>query len=107
MSSFLTVLLMIWNMSVESMVNIAQILAGFAAAIALIVTYSAFRNFNKSEETKLTESVFKDIRTLEDKQHKLPGQQPMYEDKYKDWASLFFNTLEWLSFLINTDKIKD
>ena len=32
---------------------------------------------------------------------------PTEIEKYKDWASLFFNTLEWFSFLVNTNKIKD
>jgi hypothetical protein len=89
------------------LIDTAQIIAGFAAAAALIITHFTFRNFGKSEEIKLAESVFKDIRMLEDKKSELPGYQQMYEDKYKDWASLFFNTLEWLSFLINSHKIKD
>jgi hypothetical protein len=102
-----TILPIIYGLSTQDVINIAQILAGFAAAIALIITYFTFRNFGKSEETKLAESVFKDIRTLEGEKYNLPAPQPIHEDKYKDWASLFFNTLEWLSFLINTNKIND
>jgi hypothetical protein len=93
--------------SVDNLIDTAQIIAGFAAEVALIITYFTFRNFGESEEIKLAESVFKDIRMLEDKKSDLPGYQSIYEDKYKDWASLFFNTLEWFSFLVNSRKIKD
>jgi hypothetical protein len=90
MIHFQTILPIIYGLSTQDLINIAQILAGFAAAIALIITYFTFRSFGKSEET-----------------YNLPAPQPIHEDKYKDWASLFFNTLEWLSFLINTNKIND
>jgi hypothetical protein len=100
-------------MSVNDVINTAQIIAGFAAAGALILTYFTFRSFNKSEETKLAESVFKDIRMLEDQKSKiqkdsvLAHERAEIQESKKDWASLFFNTLEWLSFLINNKKIKD
>jgi hypothetical protein len=95
---------------VNNLLNGAQIIAGFVAAIALFITYFTFRNFGRSEEIKLSESVFKDIRSLEEQKSKVEESSPFPTallERRKDWASLFFNTLEWLSFLINNKKIKD
>jgi hypothetical protein len=96
-------------MSINNLVDDAQIIAGFAAAVALIITYFMFRNIRKSDEIKLAESVFKDVREL-DAQHLKLLRDYQYEkhvDLYLDWGSSFFNTLEWLSFLVNRSKIKD
>jgi len=96
-------------MSVNNLVDDAQIITGFAAAIALIITYFTFRNIRKSDEIKLAESVFKDVRELDAQHFKLlrDYQYEEHEDLYLDWGSSFFNTLEWLSFLVNRSKIKD
>ena len=55
---------------------------------------------------KLVESIFNDLRELERQKYQLPTA-PTENEKLKDWASLFSNTLEWFSFLVNTNKIKD
>jgi hypothetical protein len=78
-----------------------EIIASSAAAIGLVFIGISFRRAKQTEETQFTESIFKDIRSFEDEEEKIPAQ-----DK-KEWARKFFNTIEWLSFLINNNRIKD
>ena len=81
-------------------------IAGVATALAFAIAVFSYRSFRNAEEIKLAESIFKDLRDLEKKKYELPTE-PTEIEKYKDWASLFFNTLEWFSFLVNKKKIKD
>jgi len=95
-------------MFVDNVVTGFQIGVGIFAAVALVINFLAFRSDRKSDETKLAESVFKDVRELDKEHLKLRRYQyEEHKDDYLDWGSLFFNTLEWLSFLVNHDKIKD
>lgn len=43
--------------------------------------------------------MFRDVRDLEEKYYKEYRDAP--KDKQRDWLSLFFNTLEFLSLLVN------
>lgn len=87
-------------------INIIDVIAGLATASAFIIAVFSYRSFRNAEEIKLAESIFKDLRELEKKKYELPTE-PTKIEAYKDWASLFFNTLEWFSFLVNKKKIKD
>jgi hypothetical protein len=80
-----------------------QIIAGIVAAIGLVIAYFAFKRNRESIETNLTENIFRDLRALEKEKYGLTEDI----EKKKDWASLFFNTLEWFAFLVNEKKIKD
>lgn len=83
-----------------------EVLAGIATAGAFIIAVYSYNSFRKAEELKLAESIFRDIRELERQKYQL-STAPTENEKLKDWASLFFNTLEWFSFLVNTHKLKD
>jgi hypothetical protein len=87
----------------QYMLDGAQIAAGFATLAGFGIAYFAFKRNRESTETNLAENIFRDLRTLEKEKYELPNDI----DKKKDWASLFFNTLEWFAFLVNEKKIKD
>ena len=76
-----------------------------AAAGGLIFTALQLRANNKTKQLEILETVYRDVRALEQR----------YYDEYqgkegkdvKTWDYQFFNQLEWFSFLINEKKIKD
>ena len=87
----------------QYVVDGVQVIAGIVAAFGLIIAYFAFKRNRESIETNLAENIFRDLRALEKEKYGLPEDT----EKKMDWASLFFNTLEWFAFLVNEKKIKD
>lgn len=88
------------------LLGIIEVSASIAVVGAFIFAIKSYISFRNAEELKLAESIFKDLRDLEKKKYELPIE-PTEKEQLKDWASLFFNTLEWFSFLVNKNKIKD
>lgn len=88
-----------------------EIISGIAAAAGLFFTARTLIHQKKQDEIKLIESVFKDVRELEkelsEKTAKLVPDDVNYAKAISDWDSRFFNTLEWLSFLINEHEVKN
>lgn len=84
---------------------IATWIGPIAAAGGLIFTGLQLRVNNKTNQLEILETVYKDIKDLEQKYY------DEYEDKseknVKSWDYQFFNQLEWFSFLINEKKLKD
>ena len=72
---------------------------------ARFTIHDVTRKNNKTKQLEILESVYKDIKALEQR----------YYDEYdgkegkdvKTWDFQFFNQIEWLSFLINEKKLKD
>lgn len=94
-----------------------EIWGGIFAGAGLIFTARAFLHQQKSDQIKLAESVFKDLRLLEKEQSDL-NTEIMKKgttdflgtdaDRLRaDWRSRFFNTLEWLAFLINENELSN
>ena len=77
---------------------VSTFVGGFAGG-SLFVNMFHFIKYRKAEELHLTESVMKDIRDLE-------GKRDSEQDKI-EWGRNFFNTIEWFSFLINKNHIRD
>ena len=71
----------------------------FLSARSLNLNTISFRKSQLTEEIRLTEGILNDIRDLDDKED---GEQDKLE-----WGRKFFNTIEWLSFLINNEHIQD
>lgn len=92
-----------WN----TVVSIVVACSGIATAIALFFTIGSFLRIRKTEEIRLAESVFKDIRALQKDLSDINAVTGDDIRRKNSWRSQFFNTLEWLSFLINEKKIKD
>ena len=80
-----------------------QIISAGIYAGALFFTIITFRRTKRLDQIALSENIFKELRNLDLELAKVPpGSQ--YDNIRKQWYSRIFNTLNWLSFLIN-DKI--
>ena len=81
-----------------------DIIAAIAAIIGLFFTGYVFLKDQKTRQLQIAEDIFKNLRELEiqyyEKYHK-------NDENLKQWKYIFFNTLEWFSFLINHNRLKD
>lgn len=80
----------------------AAAVSAIMAAFGLLLNWKAIRESRKTRELQIFYSVFKDIKDLEEKQPKY-----VEEGKQQAWNSLFFNTLEFFSFLVNKKMVSD
>jgi hypothetical protein len=90
----------------HDVIDILQSIGAIATAGALIYTAKTYLRGRKSDQIKLAEGIYKDIRELERDRSQIYSQKEDYDHYIKDWNSRFFNTLEWLSFLSNENEIK-
>jgi hypothetical protein len=96
--------------SFTDLVPFVSVIAGIAAAFALVYTALTFKRVGKTEQIKRGESTYKDLKELEKDYSALPrdvttgGKDSAAE---RHWNSRLFNTLEWYSFLVNQQQIKD
>jgi hypothetical protein len=74
----------------------------FAAAVALFLNWKAIRENRKTRELQIFNSIFQELKELEEKQKEYET-----EEEKKAWDSLFFNTLEYFSFLLNKEYLSD
>jgi hypothetical protein len=85
----------------------------YAVTVAAIITICAViyavktyvRN-RKLEQIKLLDGILRDIKDMQKELVYLLKEQDN-TSKLDEWDNRFFNTCEWLAFLINTDEIKD
>ena len=83
-----------------------QIISAVIYAGALFFTIITFRRTKRLDQIALSENIFKELRNLDLELSKVPiGSQ--YDDIRKQWYLRIFNTLNWLSFLINQKIIMD
>jgi hypothetical protein len=83
-----------------------QIITAGIYAIALFYTIVTFRRTKRLDQITLSNNIFNDLRDLDRELAKIPsGSQ--YDDARSPWYSRTFNTLDWLSFLINEEVINE
>lgn len=80
-------------------------IGAIAAAIGLIFTAIQLHSNNNTRQLELLESVYRGIHSLEQLFYEKYVDEP--QDKKQYWRTLFFQQLEWFSFLVNNKKIKD
>jgi hypothetical protein len=73
--------------------------------LGLFFTAYVFLKDEKTKQLQIAENIFKDLRDLENQYYEKYYQENEY--KKKNWSSIFFNTIEWFSFLINHGKLND
>ena len=83
-----------------------QIISAGIYAGALFFTIITFRRTKRLDQIALSENIFKELRNLDLELAKVPSGSH-YDDTRKQWYSRIFNTLNWLSFLINEKIIID
>ncbi|HYX54881.1 MAG TPA: hypothetical protein VE818_01865 [Nitrososphaeraceae archaeon] len=83
-----------------------QIITAGIYAIALFYTIVTFRRTKRLDQIILSNNIFNDLRDLDRELAKIPsGSQ--YDNARSPWYCSTFNTLDWLSFLINEKVINE
>lgn len=80
-------------------------ISGIAASIGLIISAITLRKNNETRELHITENIVSDLKNLE--REFLEKYAHKDETERRKWDILFFNSIEWLCFLINERKIRD
>ena len=83
-----------------------QIIVAIIYAVALFYTVITFKRSKELDQIRITETIFNDLRQLDRELSKLPSS---FQDDQgrKELYSRILNTVDWLSFLINTKVITD
>jgi len=83
-----------------------QIIVAAIYAIALFYTIVTFQRSKRLDQITSLGDVMKELRDVDRELAKIPlGSQ--YDDVRSSWYSRMFNSLEWLSFMINERMITD
>jgi hypothetical protein len=83
-----------------------QIISAGIYAMALFFTIVTFRRTKRLDQISLSDDIFKELRNLDLELAKVPlGSQ--YDDARSQWYSRIFNSVDWLSFMINEKVIND
>ena len=92
-------------MNIFEFFNNIDFFATIIATVGLFFTAYVFLKDEKTKQLQIAEGIFKDLRDFENQYYEKYYQENEY--KKKNWSSIFFNTLEWFSFLINRGKLSD
>jgi hypothetical protein len=83
-----------------------QIIVAVIYAVALYYTVITFKRSKELDQIRVTETIFNDLRQLDRELSTL--QSDSHDDQWrKELYSRILNTVDWLSFLINTKVITD
>ena len=83
-----------------------QIIVAIIYAVALFYTVITFKRSKELDQIRITETIFNDLRQLDRELSMLPSSSQDDQGR-KELYSRILNTVDWLSFLINTKVITD
>jgi hypothetical protein len=83
-----------------------QIIAAGIYATALFYTIVTFRRSKKLDQLALSDRIFHELRELDRELAKIPPES-QYDNARNQAYSRIFNTLDYLSFLVNRKVIDD
>lgn len=83
-----------------------QLIVAIIYAVALYYTVITFKRSKELDQIRVTETIFNDIRQLDRELSKLHSSS-QDDQVRKELYSRILNTVDWLSFLINTKVITD
>lgn len=83
-----------------------QLIVAIIYAVALYYTVITFKRSKELDQIRVTETIFNDIRQLDRELSKLRSSS-QDDQVRKELYSRILNTVDWLSFLINTKVITD
>ena len=83
-----------------------QIIGAGIYATALFYTILTFKRTKRLDQISLSNNIFNELRKLDLEIAKIP-LEPKYNDIRNQWYSRTFNSVNWLSFLINEKVIND
>jgi hypothetical protein len=84
-----------------------QIIVAIIYAVALFYTVLTFKRSKELDQIRVTETIFNDIRQLDRELSKLRSSSQDDQVRKEELYSRILNTVDWLSFLINTKVIID
>jgi hypothetical protein len=83
-----------------------QVIVAVIYAMALFYTIITFRRSKRIDQIASLGDVMKELREVEQEMEKIPpGSQ--HDEVRSSWFSRMFNSLDWLSFLINEKIMTD
>ena len=83
-----------------------QIIAAGIYATALFYTIVTFRRSKKLDQLAISDRIFSELRELDRELAKIPLES-QYDNARSQVYSRIFNTLDYLSFLVNRKVIDD
>ncbi len=83
-----------------------QIVSAGIYSIALFYTIVTFRRTKRLDQISLLNNIFSDLRELDRELASIPSG-PQYDDARSQWYSRIFNSMNWLSFMVNEKVISD
>lgn len=83
-----------------------QLISAGIYSIALFYTIVTFRRTKRLDQIASPSTVMNDLRELDRELAQIP-QGSQFDDDRSTWYSYTFNTLDWLSFLINEKVVVD
>lgn len=75
--------------------------------MALFFTIVTFRRTKRLDQIMLSNNIFGELRDLDRELAKVPSGSQYDDDTRSQWYSRIFNSLNWLSFMINEKVIND
>ena len=83
-----------------------QIIVAIIYAVALYHTVITFKRSKELDQIRVTETIFNDLRQLDRELSTLPSSTQDDQGRNELYSQIL-NTVDWLSFLINTKVITD
>src|SRR6476660_5124432 len=83
-----------------------QIVSAGIYSIALFYTIITFRRTKRLDQISLLNKIFSDLRDL-DREVANISSESKYDDIRSQWYSRIFNSVNWLSFMVNEKVISD
>lgn len=88
----------------EQILTTAQIIASIVVVITLVFTAKTYLRMRNTEQVKISHEIFIKYSELEKESARLLEEGRIREQRM-DWASRYFNMLEWFSLLVNSNEI--
>lgn len=92
------------NPVLDFFLKVATISTGVVVAITIVINYKSYNKMRMTDQIKLAQDFFRNYRDLQ-KESEQDHKQAKPKDERMDWAERYFNTLEWFSYLVNTEQI--
>jgi hypothetical protein len=83
-----------------------QIVSAGIYSIALFYTIVTFRRTKRLDQISLLNKIFSDLRELDREVASMPSES-QYDNIRSQWYSRIFNSVNWLSFMVNEKVISD
>jgi hypothetical protein len=91
---------------IANLADVATVAAAIAAIVAIFLAIPQLRHNTKALQLQVFESVFKDIRQLDHMWIEQNFEHGMTKEQRQAWCASFFNTVEYVCFLISHKMVR-